>query len=123
MSLLTVKKIGIINSRSPYGDNAGKDALDLALIFGSYEQQISLFFHGDGVYQLITQQSPELIQQKNYLKTFGAFELYDVNHIYVCQQSLKQRQLTNAFHIDNVTILDDEAFKDKLSQQQAIFRF
>lgn len=123
MSLLTAKKIGIINSRSPYGDNAGKDALDLALIFGSYEQEVSLFFHGDGVYQLAPLQLPELIEQKNYLKTFAAFELYDVNHVYVCEDSLKERQLSNTFHIDDVTILAKAAFKEKLSQQQAIFRF
>lgn len=123
MSQLPTKKIALINSRSPFGDNAGKDALDLALIFGSYEQEVSLFFHGDGVYQLITQQQPALIQQKDYLKTFAAFALYDIEHVYVCEHSLKERRLSSQFHIANVEVLSLSAFNEKLIEHQAIFRF
>ena len=58
----TVKTLAIINAKAPYSDNAGKDALDIALIFGSFEQPVSLFFQGDGVYQLIDEQQAELIK-------------------------------------------------------------
>jgi tRNA 2-thiouridine synthesizing protein C len=36
--------LAIINSKAPYSSYFGKDALDVALIFGSYEQKVSLFF-------------------------------------------------------------------------------
>jgi tRNA 2-thiouridine synthesizing protein C len=117
------QRIAIINSQVPYANNAGKDALDVALIYASYEQQVSLFFHGDGVWQLVPQQSPETIQQKNYLKTFAAFDLYDIEHVYVCQQSLNERALPAQFHIDNVTILPQADFNQYIAQHAVILRF
>ena len=92
--------LAIINSKAPFSSTHGKDALDIALIFGSFEQKVSLFFQGDGVYQLIADQDGSLLAIKDYLKTFSAFEFYDIEDIYVCQQSLSNRQLDENFHID-----------------------
>ncbi len=39
-----IKSLAILNSKAPYGSSAGKDALDIALVFGSFEQPVSLFF-------------------------------------------------------------------------------
>jgi len=118
------KLIAVINSRAPYSSTSGKDALDVALIFGSYEQEVSLFFHGDGVFQLIEKQNSMLIQLKDYLKTFSAFEFYDIEKIYVCQKSLQNRCLTDKnFHIDNAVVLNTKAFNEKLHQHNIFFRF
>ena len=118
------KSVAIINSKAPYSSSSGKDALDVAFIFGSYEQDVSLFFHGDGVFQLIEQQNSVLIQLKDYLKTFAAFEFYDIERVYVCQKSLEDRGLNNSkFHIDNAVTLNTEAFSEKLHQHKIIFRF
>ena len=115
------KTIAIVNSKAPYRDNAGKDALDLALIFGSFEQSISVFFHGEGVWQLQAQ-SPELVQQKNYLKTFAAFEFYDIENVYVCQASLQERGI-NELALEHVKILPQPQFSEQLSNHSTIFRF
>ncbi|WDE09656.1 sulfurtransferase complex subunit TusC [Thalassomonas haliotis] len=117
------KSVAIINSQAPFSSTAGKDALDIALIFGSYEQNIALFFLGDGVYQLIDRQNPALIHQKDYLKTFSAFEFYDIEQVYVCAQSLEDRGLTEQFHIKNITILEPMQFAQTLADFQVIFRF
>ncbi|MGJ8692586.1 MAG: sulfurtransferase complex subunit TusC [Thalassotalea sp.] len=118
-----MKNIAIVNSKVPFANNAGKDALDLALIFGSYEQNVSLFFHDEGVWQLINNQQPEQISQKDYLKTFAAFELYDIDHVYVCRSSLSTRSLNESFHIDDVTVLNEADFYQKLLSHDVIFRF
>lgn len=123
MTNITNKTVAIINSKAPFSINAGKDALDVALIFASFEQKVALFFQGDGVYQLVDKQTPELINVKNYLKTFSAFEFYDIEDIYVCEHSLKQRNLSACFHIDNVQILPLHAFTSTLINHQHIFRF
>jgi len=115
--------IAIINASAPFSKSNGKDALDIALIFGSYEQTTSLFFQGDGVYQLICHQNAELIDSKDYLKTFAALEFYDIENIYVCQKSLQQRKLEAKFHIDNVQILSGKGFAEKLAQHKTILRF
>ena len=92
--------LAIINSKAPFSSAYGKDALDIALIFGSFEQKVSLFFQGDGVYQLIDNQDGSLLSIKDYLKTFAAFEFYDIEDIYVCHQSLANRELDESFHIE-----------------------
>jgi tRNA 2-thiouridine synthesizing protein C len=115
--------LAIINSKAPYSSHLGKDALDVALIFGSYEQKVSLFFQGDGVYQLIAKQDTSLLSIKDYLKTFAAFEFYDIENVYACQQSLLIRQLKPSFHITNVQILSATEFSAALDQHQHVLRF
>lgn len=115
--------LAIINSKAPFGSHYGKDALDIALIFGSFEQRVSLFFQGDGVYQLVANQDGSLVSVKDYLKTFSAFEFYDIEDIYVCQQSLVSRQLTDEFHINNVQVLTSAAFGLALNRHRHVLRF
>jgi tRNA 2-thiouridine synthesizing protein C len=115
--------LAIINSKAPFSSNNGKDALDVALIFGSFEQKVSLFFQGDGVYQLITGQDGRLVSIKDYLKTFSAFAFYDIEDIYVCQQSLVNRHLAEKFHIEDVQVLPSIEFGLALNCHQHVLRF
>lgn len=115
--------LAIINSKAPFGSTFGKDALDIALIFGSFEQPVSLFFQGDGVFQLLSGQDGGLIAIKDYLKTFSAFEFYDIENVYVCQKSLFDRQLQQDFHIEAVKVLTHEDFAKTLKKHQHILRF
>ncbi|MDP7591250.1 MAG: sulfurtransferase complex subunit TusC [Litorilituus sp.] len=117
------KSLAILNSKAPYGTTAGKDALDIALIFGSFEQDVSLFFQGDGVWQLINSQDGEIISVRDYLKTFSAFEFYDIENIYVNKTSLTERNLTNNFHIKEVQVLSQSEFSKKLTSHQTVLRF
>lgn len=119
----TDKSLAILNSKAPYGSSAGKDALDIALVFGSFEQPVSLFFQGDGVWQLAQGQNGAIVSVKDYLKTFAAFEFYDIEQVYVCQASLIERNLANTFHIDAVQVLDSQAFAAQLTSHNAILRF
>jgi len=119
----TDKSVAIINACAPFSQANAKDSLDVALIFGSYEQTVSLYFQADGVYQLIAEQQPESIQQKDFLKTFAALEFYDIDNIYICKNSLEQRNLPAKFCIDNVQVLDRDEFGMSLLQHQTILRF
>lgn len=123
MSENSNKLTAILNAKAPYSNNAGKDALDIALIFGSFEQPISLFFQGDGVFQLIQSLNGSIIAVKDYLKTFAAFEFYDIENIYVCQESLLERGLSTSFHIDQVQVLATSEFAEKLAFHHTVLRF
>ncbi|GAW96783.1 MULTISPECIES: sulfurtransferase complex subunit TusC [Colwellia] len=115
--------LAIINSKAPFSSSHGKDALDVALIFAAFEQKVSLFFQGDGVYQLMDKQDGSLLGIKDYLKTFSAFEFYDIEDIYVCQPSLASRQLDEDFHIDDVQVLSSIEFGLALNRHQHVLRF
>lgn len=120
---MNTKSIAILNTTAPFSTAKAKESLDVALIFGSYEQAPALFFQGDGVWQLINNQTAEAIHSKDFLKTFSAFEFYDIENIYVCQNSLEQRLLSSIFHIDNVTVLAVNEFSEQLKKHDTIFKF
>ncbi|WP_448568831.1 sulfurtransferase complex subunit TusC [Thalassotalea ganghwensis] len=117
------KQFAILNTQAPFSTAHAKEALDVSLILGSYEQSTNLFFQGDGVYQLLEKQSPESINSKNFLKTFSAFEFYDIEMIYVCEQSLIERNLNANFHIDDAQVVSAAKFSELLHQQEVVFTF
>ena len=116
------KKIAIVNASSTINE-ASKEALDAALIFGSYEQSTSLFFQGEGVRQLIKHQHLESVKVKDYLKTMAALAFYDIENIFLCKKSLEDRGLIEDFHLDNVQVLSVSEFSDQLHQHNVILRF
>lgn len=115
--------VAIINSKAPFALSHGKEALDLALIFGSYEQEVALFFIGDGVWQLAKNTDGEKLSVKDYLKTFDALPFYDVEQIFVCEQSLKDRNLEHIKQLDGLSILDSKAFATQIANYQHALRF
>ncbi|MFT5162355.1 MAG: tRNA 2-thiouridine synthesizing protein C [Alteromonadaceae bacterium] len=90
-----MKKIAIINTQSSFNLSTARESLDLALIFGAFEQQVAVIFIDDGVYQLIDKQNPELLGSKDYLSTMKAFELYDIEQIIASQDDLSCRGIAN----------------------------
>ncbi|GLX85384.1 protein TusC [Thalassotalea loyana] len=116
------KSIAIINTSAPLMSTHAKDSLDLALILGSYEQAPSLFFIGDGVWQLVQQQIDKA-NAKDFLKTLKALEFYDIENVFVCQNSLVQRNLKEEFSIPGVNVLDAKQLQKQLSSYSSILRF
>lgn len=90
------KKILIVNRRPPHGSLAIKDGIDMALISSAFGQTLSVLFLEDGVYQLLKNQHPDAIKGKDHASTLASFELYDVKEIFVDEQALKDRALTEA---------------------------
>ena len=117
------KKIGILNRCLPHGSAQGRESLDLTLALSAFNESLSLFFIGDGVYQLVDGHSPEEILQKHYQPLFKMLEMYDVENIYVCNASLKQRCLTSDMLMINATLLDAQQLQAKLAQQDQLLSF
>lgn len=116
-------RIGIINTRSPYSSTATKDALDVALVCASYDQNTSLLFLGDGIYQLIKGQSPEDLPQKNPESMLQALEMYDIKHFFACEEDLKERGLQASDLTLPVALLQRNTIGEWLAQQDRIFNF
>ncbi len=83
-----------LNRRAPYGSVYALESLEVVLIGAAFEQNVKLVFIDDGVYQLTKGQKTDGIGMKNFSPTFTALGDYDVNQIYVDEQSLKDRGLT-----------------------------
>jgi tRNA 2-thiouridine synthesizing protein C len=115
--------VAIINTSAPFTSSNGKESLDLALIFGSFEVPPSLFFIGEGVWQLKGLVNGESIGAKNYLKTYKALEFYDIENIYVCETSLIERSITDLCNIENLTLLDNKSLIQKIRSHKKIVTF
>ena len=89
-----VKKFMYVNRKAPYGTIYAWESLEVVLIGAAFEQDVSLAFIDDGVYQLTKGQDTKGIGMKNFSPTYAALGDYDVNKIYVEKESLEERGLT-----------------------------
>ncbi|CCN33170.1 putative tRNA 5-methylaminomethyl-2-thiouridine synthase TusC [Vibrio nigripulchritudo POn4] len=81
---------------APHSTSAGREGVDALLAASAYCEDITVLFIGDGVTQLVSAQDTSSIQSKNYLPMFKLFDLYDIESVYVCEFSLKERGLAQA---------------------------
>jgi tRNA 2-thiouridine synthesizing protein C len=87
------KRFMYMNTKAPYGTVYALESLEVVLIGAAFEQDVSLAFIGDGVYQLVKGQDTQGIGMKNFSPTYAALGDYDVNKIYVEKESLEERGL------------------------------
>ena len=89
-----IKKFMYMNRKAPYGTTYAWESLEVVLIAAAFDQDISLVFADDGVYQLMKDQNTEEIGMKNFSKTYSALGDYDIKKIYIEQESLEERGLS-----------------------------
>lgn len=91
---MTTKKFLYVNRKAPHGSIYALEALEVVLIGAAFEQEVTLAFIDDGVYQLLQNQDTGAIGTKNFSSTYRALGDYDVNQIYVERESLERRGLS-----------------------------
>ena len=90
---MATKKFLYINRKAPHGSIYAQESLEVVLIAAAFEQDVSLAFVDDGVYQLMQNQDTGALGTKNFSPTYKALGDYDVSKIYVEQESLELRGL------------------------------
>jgi tRNA 2-thiouridine synthesizing protein C len=65
----------------------------VVLIGAAFEQEVSMAFIGDGVFQLKQGQDTVDSDMKNFSPTYRALGDYEVNRLYVERESLEERGL------------------------------
>ena len=88
------KKFLYINRKAPYGTIYAWESLEVVLIGAAFEQDVSLAFLDDGVFQLTKGQDTKGVGMKNFSPTYSALGDYEVTKIYVEKESLEERGLT-----------------------------
>ena len=79
-----------------------------------------MVFMDDGVYQLKKNQDTTGIGMKNFSKTFGALEDYDVEKIYVEKESLDARGLTADDLVIPVEVLAAVDLSEIMARQDVV---
>lgn len=102
-----VKRFLYVNRRAPYGTIYALESLEVVLIGAAFDQDVSLAFLDDGVFQLTRGQDTEAIGVKNFSPTFRALGDYDVSKLYVERESLEERGLS-ADDLQEITYEDED---------------
>jgi tRNA 2-thiouridine synthesizing protein C len=118
-----VKKFMFVNRKAPYGTIYALESLEVVLISAAFDQDVSLAFMDDGVYQLKKGQDTKGIGMKNFSPTYRALEGYDIEKLYVEKESMESRGLTADDMIVPVEILDKDALASLMEEQDVIMSF
>lgn len=106
-----------------HGNIRTQEFIDIALMAAAFEQHVTLVFEGDGVYALLKQQAPELIGLKNASPILKALELYDINDVWVEEESMLTRGVQpEAFEID-VKVMARQNLKQQMLLADQVFSF
>ena len=131
------KKFLYVNRKAPHGSIYALESLEVVLIGAAFEQDVSLAFLDDGVYQLMLNQNTSGIGVKNFSPTYKALGDYDINQIYVEKESLELRGLSKENLLpltwedededwtekDSIQIVSSKELTDIIEKQDVIFNF
>lgn len=123
MPKTTPQKLLFILRHTPYGNSLAKEALDAVLASSVYDQDLTILFMDDGVLQLTSSQQAELIGKKSLSKMLDAFELYDINQLFVCASSLAERGIKRDYISKNIRLLETHNIQKLMQQQDHILSF
>ena len=104
-----------VNRKAPYGTAYALESLEVVLISAAFDQDVSLAFLDDGVYQITKGQDTTGIAQKNFSNAYKALGDYDINKLYVEEESLAERGLTKDDLMDLVWEDEDDDWAEKPS--------
>jgi len=132
-----VKKFMYLNRRAPYGTIYAWESLEVVLIGAAFDQEVSLMFVDDGVYQLVKGSDTSESDMKNFMPTYRTLGDYGVRHMFVDQASLEARGLTTddlievawedwetEEEVDNIVeAVDADKCKELMAESDVVFSF
>ena len=78
----------IIINRTALNGADFKESIDLGLVCAAFDHQVSLIFTGEGIFNLVANQTYTSLGDKNQLDILKGLEFYDIENIYVEQESV-----------------------------------
>jgi len=117
------KRFMFVNRTAPYGTVYALESLEVVLITAAFDQDVSLVFIDDGVWQLKRGQQTKGIETKNFSPTYRALEGYDVEKLYVERESLAARGLTEDELIVDVNVLGSSELGALMAEQDVVLSF
>jgi len=118
-----VKKFLYVNRKAPYGTIYALESLEVVLITAAFDQDVTLAFLDDGVYQLVKGQHTKGIDVKNFSPTYRALEGYDIEKLYVEKESMEARGLKESDFIVPVKVMSAGEIADLMLTQDVILSF
>ncbi len=101
-----MKQLTIIFRHGPTEHSKGREALDLAMLSASFDQHVKLIFIDTGILNLLNHQKIELTGGKDFVATFKALSLYDIDDVYLCSTAMNDFSLESSDMLIDHTIAE-----------------
>lgn len=89
------RSILLILSSSPYGGTRFAEALDALLVAAAFDQRCSILLLDDAVYGLLPGQDGAPLGVRTPGRMMTALPDYEIDRVYVCEESLARRHLAD----------------------------
>lgn len=91
-----MKRLLYILSRPPYAGSHAVELLETAMVGAVFDLPVSLLLRADGVWAAVSNQQGAAAGQRTVGKVLSALPTYDIERIYVCAASARERGLERA---------------------------
>jgi tRNA 2-thiouridine synthesizing protein C len=118
-----IKKVMFVNRKAPYGTIYALESLEVVLITATFDQDVSLVFLDDGVYELMKGQNTKAVGIKNFSPAYRALDGYDVEKLYVERESLAARGLSEDQLLVDVEVLSSAQMGELMAEQDVVLSF
>ena len=118
-----IKKFMFVNRKAPYGTIYALEGLEVVLISAAFDQDVSLAFVDDGVYQLVKGQQTKGIEAKNFSPAYRALEGYDIEKLYVEREALERRGLAEEDLLVDIQVLSSGELAELMASQDVVISF
>lgn len=118
-----IKKVMFVNRKAPYGTIYALESLEVVLITATFDQDVSLVFLDDGVYELMKGQNTKALGIKNFSPAYRALDGYDVEKLYVERESLVARGLSEEQLLVDVEVLSSAQMGELMAEQDVVLSF
>jgi tRNA 2-thiouridine synthesizing protein C len=115
-----MKKLLCVISQPPYANSHVLELLETAMVAAVFDMQVSLLFRDEGLWSLLETQNADPLGQRTLSKVLLAMPDYEVSSIYVCADTLRNRQLDSDELVLPVTLLDKSAQANLISEQDVV---
>ncbi len=118
-----MKKFMFVNRKPPFGTIYALESLEVVLIAATFDQDVSLVFLDDGVFELVKGQNSKAIGIKNHSPSYRALDGYDVEKLYVERESMQARGLAEADLLVPVQVLSSAEMGELMAEQDVVLSF
>ena len=110
------KSVLLISRQAPWAGIGAAEALDIALAAGAFGLPLSMLFMDDGVFQLLDQQNPQQLEQKDLSANLQALPIFGIEQLYVSEHCLSERGLDHSTLAVAVDRLDNQQVQQLIRQ-------
>jgi tRNA 2-thiouridine synthesizing protein C len=118
-----IKKFLFVNRKAPYGTIYALEALEVVMISAAFDQDVSLAFLDDGIFQIVKGQETTLIGMKNFSQTYRALEDFGVTKLYVERESMEARGISESDIIVPAEVISVREMAELMASQDIILSF